>query len=378
MDLGCLIRDLRLTHGWSQARLADELCKTARHATVTREDVSRWERGKRCPGPFWLRHLAAALQVPLQVLESAKVDRREFITDVAATAIAPIVASDLIESGFTAALRNGHPSVDDWQEKVVAYGADYMKLGAGQIQKRLAGDLLVLQQQLDNPVLWGVASRLMTVYGKTIPGANDAKAVQWYRMAAASADRSGDDASRVWVRGRAAVALGYEGACLPIAASFADQALSISDRPSLGRLNALMAKAHVAAFRQDKREALRLTDEGRRVFHVAGSSEQTSDFAIPEWRMAIFCSLLLARLGEERRALEEQDTAIKNLPASLPRFATHVEMHRGLMMVRAGDRTGGVEYARAALAKLPPARHSLTLRMLLTEIERATAPTDTG
>jgi transcriptional regulator with XRE-family HTH domain len=371
MDLGCLVRDLRLTHGWSQARLADELCRTARHATVTREDVSRWERGKRCPGPFWLRHLATALDVPLHVLEEAKVDRREFITDIAATAIAPLVASDLIESGFAAALRNGHPSVDVWQGKVVAYGSDYMRLGAAQIQKRLAGDLLVLQQQLDKPELWGVASRLMTVYGKTIPGANGAKAVHWYRMAAASADRSGDDRSRVWVRGRAAIALGYEGACLPIAVSFADQALAISDEPSLGRLNALMAKAHVAAFRKDKREALRLMDEGRRVFDVAGSSEQTSDFAVPEWRMAVFMSLLLARLGEERLALVAQDTAVRHLPASLPRFATHIEMHRGLMLAQAGDRAGGVEYARAALAKLPPERHSLTLRMLLAEIEAA-------
>jgi len=59
--------------------------------------------------------------------------------------------------------------------------------------------------------LWAVAARLMTVYGKTIPGADGAKAVKWYRMAAEAADRSGDNGSRVWVRGRAAIALGYEG-----------------------------------------------------------------------------------------------------------------------------------------------------------------------
>jgi hypothetical protein len=192
-------------------------------------------------------------------------------------------------------------------------------------------------------------------------------------MAATAADRSQDDASRVWVRGRAAIALGYEGASLPIADSFADQALAISDKPSLGMLNALMSKAHVAAIRGDERAAFALLEQGRRVFDVAGSEEQQSDFAVPEWRMAVFASLLLARLGDERAAVVEQEVAIRNLPASLPRFATHIDLHRGLMLARAGDRAGGVAYGREALRKLPPERHSLTLRMLLAEIEAVPA-----
>lgn len=369
MSVGALIRELRLTLGWSQGRLASALCEASQHATVTREDVSRWEHGKRRPGPFWMRHLATVLQVPLQALEGADVRRRDFITSVAATVIAPIVASDLIETGYAAALGNRHPTTDEWQDKITRYGRDYMSFGAAEMQKRLAGDLVVLQQQLEGLEVWAVASRLMTLYGKTIPGTDGSKAVQWYRMAATAADRSEDDASRVWVRGRAAIALGYEGACLPVADSLADRALAISDKPSLGMLNAVMAKAHVAAIQGDKRTAFGLLKEGRRVFDVAGSEEQQSDFAIPEWRMAVFTSLLLARLGEERRAVMEQEVAVKNLPASLPRFATHIELHRGLMLARAGDHAGGIVHARAALAKLPPERHSLTLRMLLAEIE---------
>lgn len=371
MSIGELIRDLRLALGWSQARLAEELCRVSRNATVTREDVSRWERGRRRPGSFWLRHLATVLDVPLQVLEGAKVGRRGFVAGVAGTVIAPIAAADLIQSGFAAALRNGRPSADEWQDKVVGYGRDYMSLGAADIQTRLASDLVVLQQQLDDPELWSVAASLMTVYGKTIPGSDGSKAVQWYRMAATAADRSGDEGTRIWVRGRAAIALGYEGACLPVADCFADQALAISDKPSLGSLNALMAKAHVAAFRKDRRAALELLSRGRRVFDVVGSCEQVSDFAVPEWRMAVFSSLLLARLGKERSALDAQDVAARHLPDSLPRFATHIELHRGLMLARSGARSEGVDYARAALAKLPPERHSLTLRMLLAEIEGA-------
>jgi transcriptional regulator with XRE-family HTH domain len=369
-SLGCLVRDLRSAVGWSQSKLATRLCEVSGHPTVTREDISRWENGRRTPGPFWLRHMATALQVPLTTLEEAeRMDRRTFLTDAAATAIAPIAASDLIGHGFAAALRT-HPTADTWQGKLASYGRDYMTMGAAEVRQRLAADLVVLQQQLDQPVLWNVAARLMTLYGKTFPGSDGAKAVGWYRLAAQAADRSADLATRVWVRGRAAIALGYEGASLPVADMFAAQALALDDRPSTGRLNALMGKAHAAGIRGDHTTAQQLLSQARRVFDTAGSPDgEHSDYAVPWWRMNIFTSLLAARLGDEKLATQAHDAATAALPATLPRFRTHLEMHRALMMARAGDHAGGTAYARAALNSLPPEKHSLTLRMLLTEIE---------
>jgi transcriptional regulator with XRE-family HTH domain len=366
--LGALIRDLRLANGWSQGRLAAALGAVS-GVCLSREYVSRWENGKRKPGPFWLRHLATVLQVPLTVLEEGeRVDRRTFLTDMAASAIAPVVASDLISHGFGAALR-ARPAAEVWQGKLAAYGRDYMTAGAAEIQRRLAGDLVVLQQQLDTPVMWDVASRLMVLYGKTFPGSDGAKAAHWYQLAAEAADRGGDLRTRVWVRGRAAIALGYEGAALPVAQMFADQALALDSRPSLGRLNAIMGKAHAAAVTGDGRTARELLAEGRRVFDAAGSDGEKTDYAVPWWRMNVFTSLLAARLGDERLAVQAQDAAAASLPASMPRFATHLELHRGLMLARAGDQAGGAAYARAAMAALPPDKHSLTLRMLLAEIE---------
>jgi transcriptional regulator with XRE-family HTH domain len=369
--LGALIRELRESLGWSQSRLAAELCKVANHATVTRENISRWETGKRVPGAWWLRHLATVLQVPLEVLEQAGVDRRHFITTVAGGGIAPLVASDLIEHGFVAALDGGYPSLEDWEHTVATYGRDYLTAGAGEIQKRLAADLIVLQQQLDTPHLWAVSATLATLYGKTFPGTDGAKALGWYWHAATFADRSGDQDNRIWVRGRAAIALGYEGACLDAADVLAEQALALGERPSVGRLNAIMGKAHVAAIRGDTRTAMLLLDEGRRVFDAAGSEEADSDYAVPWWRFNVFISLMAARLGAEHLALQAQGEVDRALPASLPRFRTHLEMHRGLMLVRAGDRDGGRAYARAALDALPAEKHSLTLGMLMTEIERS-------
>jgi transcriptional regulator with XRE-family HTH domain len=369
--VGAVVRELRESLGWSQSRLATALCKVAKHETVTRETVSRWETGKRVPGPWWLRHLAAVLQVPIEVLERAGVDRRHFLTDVVGVSIAQLVASDLIEHGFAAALHGGYPTVDDWGQAVDTYGRDYMILGAGEIQKRLAADLVVLQQQLGTPGLWAVGATLATLYGKTFPGSDGAKALTWYRHAATFADRSGDKDTRVWVRGRAAIALGYEGASLDTADLLAEQAIALDERPSLGRLNAVMGKAHVAAIRGDSSTAMRLLGEGRRVFDAVGSDDAESDYAVPWWRFNVFISLMAARLGKEHVALQAQDEAARTLPESLPRFGTHLEMHRGLMLVHAGDRDGGTAYARAALDALPVEKHSLTLRMLMTEIERS-------
>ena len=41
------------------------------------------------------------------------------------------------------------------------------------------------------------------------------------------------------------------------------------------------------------------------------------------------------------------------------------------MLARSGDRNGGLDYAHRAMSVLPAQRHSLTLRLLLAEVERA-------
>ncbi|MFD3463783.1 multiprotein-bridging factor 1 family protein [Nocardia fluminea] len=367
MKTGELIRELRNARGWSQARLADELTKVS-GTNIGREYISRrWESGQCKPSPFWLRHLVTVLDVPLAVWES-EVNRRQLLASMAATTVAPVVANDLLAEGFAARLAGRGPSVDAWENRLVGYGADYMSMGAAEIQRRLAVDLAVIQQQCDQPRMWAAAAKLMTLYAKTFPGSDGTKAVTWYQMATDAADASGDVTTRVWVRGRAAIALGYEGAALPVADRFANEALAISERPSLGRLNAIYGKAHTAALRGDVRTARALDLEGRRIFDQAGSDEQTSDYAVPWWRLGVFRSLLAARLGDEASAVDAQDSSRRELPATLPRFATHLEMHRGLMLVRAGDRDSGIAYAQAALDALPPEKHSLTLRMLMQEI----------
>jgi hypothetical protein len=74
----------------------------------------------------------------------------------------------------------------------------------------------------------------------------------------------------------------------------------------------------------------------RRIFEAVGSDDHDiSDYAVPEWRFHTFASMLLSRMGDERGAVREQDAADRSRQASPARFATHIELHRGLMLVRA-------------------------------------------
>jgi transcriptional regulator with XRE-family HTH domain len=358
--LGSRLRASREAAGWSLARMA-----AATH--FTRGHLSNVERGLRRATPDVVLGYERALQ-------EDDVRRRTLITGLASAAIAPMVMSEAIHGAFTAGLSRPL-SVDEWVARADAYGRDYMSLGADDLSARLIGDLVRLQQYVTDTRVFAPAARLMTVYGKTLPANADALgaggAVRWYRLATVMADRSGDLPTRIWVRGRAALALAYEGAERPMARALSDEALALSDSPSLGRLNALVARAHVAGSIGDREAAESLMADAERVFEVVGSSEQVSDFAVPEWRFHTFASMLWSRLGDERLAVIEQDAADATRPASLPRFATHIRLHRGLMLAKAGDRLEGRAAADVALAELPPERHSLSLRLMRAEIERA-------
>jgi len=74
--IGVVLARLRTGRGMSQLRLAELLCAASGQATVTRHEVSRWERAERVPSAYWLRWLAAVLEVPVgQLAEAARVAR---------------------------------------------------------------------------------------------------------------------------------------------------------------------------------------------------------------------------------------------------------------------------------------------------------------
>ncbi|QKW39305.1 helix-turn-helix transcriptional regulator [Actinomadura sp. NAK00032] len=72
---GAYLARLRRDAGKSQRQLAETLCRISGTASVTRHEISRWERGERVPD-VWLPALATALSVPLDTLERAAAHAR--------------------------------------------------------------------------------------------------------------------------------------------------------------------------------------------------------------------------------------------------------------------------------------------------------------
>jgi len=66
-----MIRALRTDQRHSQYTLAHRLAEASGNDSVTREQVARWERGKRIPSPYWRRWLSVVLQVPTALLDAA-------------------------------------------------------------------------------------------------------------------------------------------------------------------------------------------------------------------------------------------------------------------------------------------------------------------
>ncbi|MEV4412540.1 helix-turn-helix transcriptional regulator [Catellatospora sp. NPDC049609] len=69
--LGRLIAQRRRQLGKSQERLAEQMCLRSGRATITKNEVSRYERGERVPSADSLRLLADVLGLPLEGLERA-------------------------------------------------------------------------------------------------------------------------------------------------------------------------------------------------------------------------------------------------------------------------------------------------------------------
>ncbi|GAA4909682.1 helix-turn-helix protein [Stackebrandtia albiflava] len=353
-ELGALLKAQRRAAGL-------KLDTLARRLGYSRQYLSNMENGRRKIHP----HVIVAYQQEV----GDPMNRRELITGAAVSALAPTVAADLLRHGFLTAARSGRPTLDDWHGKLDAYGVAYMSQGASALQRTMAGDMVVLQQGIDTAGMWAVAAPMLAMFGKV--STNPSEAIEWYKLAAIAAERSKDHSVTVWVLGRAAIALGYEGAALPTALSFAERTIRAArERPSLGLLNALAGKAHIQALRGQRRDAVRTWEDARRIFDQAGSAEITSDFEVPPWRFAVYSSLLHARLGSGD-ADHWQSEVDRLVPETLPRFKTHAELHRGLSMVKSGDSRGGVAYARDALERLSAEKRSQSLRLMLSEIERA-------
>ncbi|MFB7634377.1 helix-turn-helix transcriptional regulator [Streptomyces sp. NPDC056149] len=115
-SIGANIKRERERLGWSQARLGREVCRAAgvQGEPVGRQEVSRWETGKRTPRE-WLPFLAAALGVPVEVLTTPQAPSEPTLPTLAD--FLP-VEDPLAPPGGRTRGRLGMAQVDDVQQRV--------------------------------------------------------------------------------------------------------------------------------------------------------------------------------------------------------------------------------------------------------------------
>lgn len=351
--LGAALRKARKAEGLTLKQVADAIGCTPGH-------VSLMECGKRTIYP----------DVPLayeKASREAGVNRRGLLAGLSATALAPQAAAVIIRHGFNAAL-GPRPDPDEWTARLEDYGRAYMMSGASVVQNELTADLVMLPASIETPHMWATTAKALAIYGKTTKGPREA--IEWYNTALEAADRSGDVGAEVWTAGRAALALGYEGAEPLTALGYARRAVDLSDKPTPGRLNALMGAAHVHAKFGREAEAREAWTEVLRCYDALAPGDDITDFNYPYWRLCVVGSLLFARLGDVAEAERWQADCDRHRPADMHRFATHIELHRGLMLARDGDHEGGISYATTALNALPADKRSQSLTLMLDEIKQ--------
>ncbi|WP_205855766.1 helix-turn-helix domain-containing protein [Phytoactinopolyspora endophytica] len=105
--VGVMIRRVRILLGYSQYEIADLLVEISGNWSLTREEVSRWERGKRIPGPYWRGWISEVLRLPRGDVDAAAHIARNARKDVAAAGqvVAPQVPLWAQPSGLSTALK---------------------------------------------------------------------------------------------------------------------------------------------------------------------------------------------------------------------------------------------------------------------------------
>lgn len=280
---------------------------------------------------------------------------------VAATGVSgPRVMAESLRTSLLSALGG-----DDWAEIVAEYGRRFMTDSPAMFRTTLAGDLLVLRQSVvdsDSSTVRLAAPRLMTLQGMAIANAGDSgAAARWYRAARLAADRSDDERTRQWVRGRAAFRRGYEGA-------EPSEVLALAS--GVDDVEAHLAAAQAYARLDHEREALEALVRARRA-HDASDQSETTIYAMPPWRMALSTSYVYALLGDVERCNSELDTVAP--PSTVKRWEAQLEIQRAVAYAKAGDRRLGLDVARDAMHGHNEQR-SIVVTEMINEIKRSGDP----
>lgn len=358
-DIGAALRAAR--------QAAEPRISLARMATLTnftKPYLSNIETGAKPASQAVVAAYERALGLADGALQGDTMYRRALLAGLGSAALSPATAAEAIRQSLTASL-GPDAVIDDWQAIADRYGYTYMTDPAVQVRDALAADLISLRAALDGGPLHAVGARLAMVYGMVTATTGDTEtALRWYRTGRALADESGDTWTREWTYGRSALTRGYEGADVSDVVATADRALALSDRASLGRLEAAIARAQALALAGDAAGARSSLELSYDLYEDVESAPDTSLYGMPEWRLHLSASLVLSRLGLAPDAERARDEAAKLIPATMTRFRAYLGLHEAIQ-------SRDPDHATATLDAIPEDQRWVSFSLLAREAAHA-------
>jgi hypothetical protein len=298
--------------------------------------------------------------------EEADVDRRKFLTRIAAvTAAAPLLTSDTIRDSLLRTLdQRRHP--DAWDEAVAEYAVAFYATDPRRLVHDLTADLAVLEAQIasarngQRATLCRAAGQLAAVAAMAWSSTGDGQRARWWwQTARHAADASQDRAAQVWVRGWEVANGSYEQRPTPIILARAAEADTIAgDQVSAGAAGLYAGLAQTLAIAGRRTEALTALDRVAAITDRLGRdvvADEGSMFGWPEVRLRHTESFVHTALGNTGPAYKAQDQALALYPANLARERAAMLLHRSICLVRTGDIGGGLAFATQTLDDLPAA-----------------------
>lgn len=373
------LREFRIARGLSLRSLGEL-------ASYNYSHLSQVENGRRSPSDGMARACDRALDADGELIAAFErqtggdeMRRRVMLRTMSALAGAaavPAVGWEALRHGLGAAAGG---DVDEWREIVAGYGVDYYRLTADELMTSLRRDLDVLGHQIaasdgsQRQRLLGVAGMLsLLVALEMVSAGEQVSARRWWSTARRQVAESGDEGSRLWVRGWDAVNGCYDGRTVASLPGSVD-ALPPVAVPTAAGCQVLGGYAQALSLAGRHGEAVevveRLTDMAGRL--PVGTPDGTSLWGWSDTRTAHTRSWVMTAAGRWREAERAQDQALALYPPEQRRLRSMVELHRAAGMVGSGDVSGGLAYAGSVLDALPVGQHNRLVRFVTSRVVEA-------
>lgn len=370
--IGDAIARYRRARGLSQAELAERLARVSGRPTVTRHDISRWERGVRTPRPFWLRHLAVALGVDPATLAGE--------VDTGSTAEAIRLAHEWLVSRppqirqLSAGRRVGHELAEVVERRVIELRRLDDRLGGIDTLPLVERELAAVAHVLDAASYTEVTGRrLLRAVGEL------AQVAGWVASDAGQYAR----AQRHYLQGvRAAHAAGDQLVAANLLSSLAYQVASVGPprdavllaatavrgaEVATGRVRALLLERVAWAYARagDAREADRVLAEVDEAFETATDDEPDWVYWLDRGEIDIMAGRVNVELRRPLRAVPLLSAAIAGYDTSRAREVGLYETWLAESYLQANELDAAaatLESAEAKAARIHSARLAARVR----------------